>query len=304
MAVDIWRPRIYVNNPAQNQVTVIDRVKKAVIASWPLTMGKDNVAMGLDEQRQRLFVACRSGQIVVMDSNTGKELQTLPITKGVDDLQFDAASKRLYAVADGTLDVFEETDADHYRSLGSISVGPGAKTGRLVPAINRYFVAVPPSNSAAASVAVLQPINLPAPQATGVEDAPQPVTAPHALKLTLATMSAHPELRKMGLHAVPPGGKDMVIIANVNTSRIGYKSSQGDLDAVKDGKTYTAKKDDGSYFNAKLQLKDASGKVIGILVMEIPLTTAPTPEKAVQEAEDLRQELAQKIPDYQSLFQN
>jgi hypothetical protein len=117
-------------------------------------------------------------------------------------------------------------------------------------------------------------------------------------------MSAHPELRKMGLHAVPPGGKDMVIIANVNTSRIGYKSSQGDLDAVKDGKTYTAKKDDGSYFNAKLQLKDASGKVIGILVMEIPLTTAPTPEKAVQEAEDLRQELAQKIPDYQSLFQN
>jgi hypothetical protein len=258
--------------------------------------------MGLDEQRQRLFVACRSGQIIVLDSNTGKELQTLPITKGVDDLEFDPASKRLYAVGAGTLDVFEETDADHYRSLGTLSVGAGAKTGRLVAAMNRYFVAVPASDNAAASVAILQPMNMPVSKTAASTEVPQPVTAPRALKLDLATMSAHPDLRKMGFHAIPPGGKDSVIIANANTSRIGYKSSQGDLDAVKDGKTYCAKKDDGSFFNAKLPLKDASGNVVGILVMEIPFSSAPTEEKAIQEAEDIRQELSQKIPDYQSLF--
>lgn len=302
MVVDIWRPRIYVNDPAHNQVTVIDRVKKAVIASWPLTMAKDNVAMGHDEQRQRLFVGCRSGQIVVIDSNTGKELQTLPITKGVDDVQFDPTSKRLYAVGDGTLGVFEETDADHYSSLGTFSVGAGAKTGGLVPDINRYFAAVPASENGPATVVVLQPVNTPLGTIASTE-VPESVTAPHALKLILATMSVHPDLRKMGLHAIPPGGKDMVIIANANTSRIGFKSSQGDIDAVKDGKTYTAKKDDGSFINAKLPLKDASGNVIGILVMEIPLTSAPTEEQAVQEAEAIRQELADKIPDYQSLFE-
>ncbi|MFC5861830.1 YncE family protein [Acidicapsa dinghuensis] len=301
MAVDIWRPRIYVNDATHSQVTVIDRVKKAVIASWPLTMAKDNVAMGHDEQRQRLFVGCRSGQIVVMDSNTGKELQTLPISKGVDDVEFDPASKRLYAIGNGTLEVFEETDADHYRSLASFSVGADARTGRLAAAINRYFAAVPASENAPAKVAVLQPVNTPLPAAVSSE-VPQPVTAPHALKLVLETMSAHPYLRKMGLHAIPPGGKDSVIIANVNTSRIGNKSSQGDLDAVKDGKTYTAKKTDGSFINAKLPLKDASGNVIGILVMEIPLTSAPTEEQAAQEAESIREELSQKISDYQSLF--
>lgn len=303
MALDLFRPRMYVNNHAQNQVTVIDRLQRKVIASWPLTMGKLNVAMGLDEQHQRLFVGCRSGQIVVLDSNTGKELQTLPISKGVDDVTYDAAGKRLFAIGDGTVDVFQEVDADHYTSLGSIPVGAGAKTGRLVASMNRYFAAVPASTDAPASVAILQPVNLPLLKAAPKE-IPEAVSAPHALELDLETMSAHPDLRKMGFHAIPPGGTDSVIIANADVSRIGNKSSQGDLDAVKDGKTYCVKKDDGSFFNAKLPLKDASGRTIGILVMEIPFSSAPTQEQAIHEAEEIRQEIARKIPDSQWLFQN
>jgi DNA-binding beta-propeller fold protein YncE len=302
MALDLWRPRMYVNNHAQNQVTVIDRLSRKIVASWPLTMGKLNVAMGLDEQHQRLFVGCRSGQVVVLDSNTGKELQALPIAKGVDDIQFDPASKRLYAIGDGTVDVFQEVDADHYNLLGSIAVGAGAKTGTLVSSINRYFAAVPASSNAPARVGILQPLNLPPAHPVSAE-VREPVDAPHALRLDLGTMSAHPDLRKMGIHAIPPGGTDSVITANANITRIGYKSSQGDLDAVKDGNTYCVKKDDGSFFNAKLPLKDASGRVIGILVMEIPFTSAPTQEQAIHEAEGIRDELATKIPNYQSLFE-
>ncbi|MGA2847601.1 MAG: YncE family protein [Terracidiphilus sp.] len=303
MALDTFRPRMYVNDNAQNKVTVIDRLNRKVLASWPLTMGKLNVAMGLDEQRQRLFIGCRSGQIVVLDSNTGKELQALPITKGIDDLQFDPASKRLYAIGDGTVDIYQEADADHYHLLGNIPVGAGAKTGTIVPSMNRYFAAVPASSSSPAKVGILQPVNLPIAASTSAEERVS-LNAPQALRLDLETMSAHPDLRKMGIHAIPPGGKDSVIVANANTMRVGYKSSQGDLDAVKDGNTYCVKRDDGSFFNAKLPLKDASGHVIGILVMEIPFTSAPTQEQAIHEAEAIRAEVAAKIPDYEWLFMN
>ncbi len=95
MALDTFRPRLYVNNKAKNQVVVINRWKNAVIGNWPITMGTDNVAMALDEAHQRLFVGCRSGHVVVFDTNTGKELQTLPITKGIDDMEYDVASRRL-----------------------------------------------------------------------------------------------------------------------------------------------------------------------------------------------------------------
>jgi hypothetical protein len=303
MALDMWRPRMYVNDRAQNRITVIDRWKNAVVASWPVTMGQNNVAMGLDEAHQRLFVGCRSGHVVVFDTNTGKELQALPITKGIDDLEYDAISKRLYAVGGGVIDVFEEVDADHFRPLGSVATGAEAKTARLVPAINRYFVAVPQSTGAEASIQVFQPLNTPPAKKPVAAETAEPVQAPRALQLESATLSSHPYLRKMGLHAIPPGGKDSVIIANFNTSRIGIKSSAGDLDAVKDGKTYCIGKADGSFYNLKLPLKDSSGAVIGILVMEMPYTSAANEQEAIAKAEEIRQELAQQIPSAQSLFQ-
>ena len=302
MALDIWRPRMYVNNAAQNQVAVIDRWKNKVIASWPVTLGKQNVAMALDEAHQRLFVGCRGGQVVIFDTNTGEELQALAITKGVDDMVYDPASKRLYAVGGGIVDIFAEIDANHFQSLGAFPAGAGARNARLIPEINRYVVAVPQGQDGNASVHVFQPLNYALPKAAALEESVT-VNAPYALKLEISTLSEHSDLRKMGLHAIPPGGKDSVIIANENTSRIGFKSSAGDLDAVKDGKTYCVKRDDGSYFNAKLPLKDVSGKTIGILVMEIPFTSVADEAGAIHKAEEIRQELAKQIPSHDALFQ-
>ncbi len=96
MSLDAYRPRLYVNDKAKNTVVVVDREKKAIVARWPITLGKGNVTMALDEQRQRLFVGCRDGKLVVLDTNTGKELQALPITPGVDDTIYDAGTKRVY----------------------------------------------------------------------------------------------------------------------------------------------------------------------------------------------------------------
>ena len=301
MALDTFRPRLYLNNRARNQVAVIDRWKNTVVASWPVKMGSDNVAMAVDESHQRLFVGCRSGQVVVFDTNTGQELQAIPIAKGVDDITYDAASKRLYAIGGGVIDVIEEIDADRFRSRGSVAAGPLAKTGRLVPQINRYFAAVPQAGEGLASIQVFQPLNVPATKPAEVS-ATVPVHAPRALELEMATLSAHPDLRKMGLHAVLPGGTDSVIVANANTARIGVKSSAGDLEAVKDGETSCARKDDGAFFNMKLPLQDASGRTIGILVMEIPFTSAADDAHAIRKAEEIRQELARQIPDRDALF--
>src|SRR5487761_749147 len=48
MAVEKSSSRIYVNNRAKNEISVIDRKTHKLIASWPLNMGTFNVAMALD----------------------------------------------------------------------------------------------------------------------------------------------------------------------------------------------------------------------------------------------------------------
>ena len=158
MALEKSGDRLFLNNPAKNEVEVIDRKTNALIARWPVKLGKSNATMALDESGHRLFVGCRSGAIVIFDSQTGKELQALSAGKGVDDLMFDPASHRIYATSGGTgaVDVFNENDPDHYKSLGNTPSGPGAKTGLLVPQLSRLFVAVPPRGTTPGEVYVYQ----------------------------------------------------------------------------------------------------------------------------------------------------
>lgn len=157
MALERSTPKLYVNNPAKNEVDVVNRETRAVISRWPVTMGKRNVAMALDEPSHRLFVACRSGVLVVFDTETGKELQSLPIANGVDDLVFEPTHKRLYAAcAPGELDVYEETDPDHYTSVGKVPTAPGAKNEVLVESLHRLFTTVPPHAGSVGQVYVYE----------------------------------------------------------------------------------------------------------------------------------------------------
>jgi YVTN family beta-propeller protein len=303
MALDNYRPRLYVNDKAKNTVVVIDRLKNTIVANWPITLGKSNVAMALDEERQRLFVACRDGHVVVLDTNTGIELQALPITQGVDDLIYDARSRRLYAIGGGQVDIFDQLSLDKYVARGSVLVGAKARTGKLSPTLNRLFVAAPQDGPRSASVHIFEPIN-----ATQGEAAPsgiqKPVDAPAAQALILETLSAHPFLRRMGLHVIPPGQTDMILIANGNATRLGILTAPSDFAATKGGKTYGPLIADGAFYNMKMPMFDAQRRPIGILVMEIPATSARSEADAARQAEEIRQEVAGKIPSLEWLFKH
>ena len=302
MALDTYRPRLYVNDKAKNTVVVIDRMKNVAVATWPITVCKGNTTMALDEQHQRLFVGCRDGKLDVLDTNTGREMETLPITPGVDDTIYDAKSKRLYAVGGGAVDTFDQVAMDRYVAQTPTKAGAGARTGRLVTQLDELFVAAPHAGTDNARVLIYTPMH------TGQGDVKKPepqdkVDAPVAEELILNFLSAHPMLRKTGLHVIPPGGKEMILIANGNATRLGIHTSPGDFSAVKSGKTYGPHIADGGFYNMKMNMFDAQGRNIGILVMEIPDTSATSEQDAARQAEALRKELSSKIPSMDWLFQ-
>src|SRR3984893_4576386 len=118
MRLEKSSPRLFVVNREKNRIEVIDREKRTILTSWPLTLGKVPVGVAADESNHRLFVGCRSEVMVVVDSMSGKEITSVPITKGIDGIVFDPATQRIYAEASaGAVDVYEEVDPDHYRSL-------------------------------------------------------------------------------------------------------------------------------------------------------------------------------------------
>jgi len=138
-------PRLFMNITGQNTVGVMDRNKSELSAKWPLPSDdKLNVAMAFDEANHRLFVVTRNpGKLIVLNSDDGKVIAELPAVGMVDDAAYDAQHKRIYLAGDGFLDVFEQKDADHYALLAKIPGAFRAKTGILVPELNRYYLAVP-----------------------------------------------------------------------------------------------------------------------------------------------------------------
>jgi DNA-binding beta-propeller fold protein YncE len=157
MAVEKGGPRLFANNRDMNQIDIFDRKKLTRIATWPITTCKKNTVTALDESSHRMFVACHEGQLVVVDLNTGKELQTLPIGQGADDIDFDMETKRIYVASgggNGSLDVYTEVDPDHYESLGRFVSAPGAATARLIPELSEYVVIAPAQNNQPAQVLI------------------------------------------------------------------------------------------------------------------------------------------------------
>jgi YVTN family beta-propeller protein len=151
-------PRMFCNITGQSAVGVLDRNQSVLLATWPLPAGdKVNVAMAFDEPNHRLFVVTREpGTLIVLNSDSGKVVANLPAVGLVDDMSYDAQHKRIYLAGDQFVDVFEQTDPDHYVLLAKIPGSFRAKTGILVPELNRYYLAVPHHGDKQAEVRVYE----------------------------------------------------------------------------------------------------------------------------------------------------
>jgi DNA-binding beta-propeller fold protein YncE len=136
----------------ESVVKVVDVAKRAIVAEWSTAGGPQPHVAGLDAAHHRLFMGSRlggghnvePGKLVVMNTDTGKVVQTLDAAGGGDEIFFDVPSQRIYfSGSTGTLAVFHEDDPDHFRLLGKVPTGAIAKSGIWIPQLKRYYAAVP-----------------------------------------------------------------------------------------------------------------------------------------------------------------
>jgi DNA-binding beta-propeller fold protein YncE len=146
MALEFRGKRMFVNVTDHNEIDVVDRDTLKVIDRWQLQNVGENSPMILDEPNHRLFVVCRNpAKLVVIDTETGKQIGAWDTAGHADGMAFDSAHKRIYVPgAEGYIAVYQQQDADHYKLTAKVPTAPGAKTCLLVPELNRLYVAVSP----------------------------------------------------------------------------------------------------------------------------------------------------------------
>jgi DNA-binding beta-propeller fold protein YncE len=143
------RPLMYLNAPGAAVVAVIDTEKNEVTKRYPVKMSKGGHPLALDEANKRIYVGCRGDakdkpMVVVLDTESGKEIGGVEIPGGIDDLWLDAKRKRLYAsCGDGFLVVLKQADADKLEIVDKIETAKGAKTCCYAADTGRLYLAVP-----------------------------------------------------------------------------------------------------------------------------------------------------------------
>jgi DNA-binding beta-propeller fold protein YncE len=143
--LDPKRPRLYMNTVDPTFLVVVATDKNEVLERYPVKLADRAYPQALDDANHRLFLGCRNKpSIVVMDTDTGKALTSVPIPEDIDDLFYDAKNKRLYASCGaGTLAVVQQRDADHYESLEVIPTVKLARTCFFDAMGERLYLLVP-----------------------------------------------------------------------------------------------------------------------------------------------------------------
>jgi DNA-binding beta-propeller fold protein YncE len=143
MVIDSAGKKLYVNLTGTDEVGVVDLGTGQFVAKFPLPDAHVAHAIVLDEPDHRLFVATRQpGRFIVLNSDTGKVVTSLPCVGVNSDMSFDVARRRIYVTGSETASVFEQRDADHYEHVAEVPTAYRAKSSIFVPDLKRLYVAV------------------------------------------------------------------------------------------------------------------------------------------------------------------
>jgi hypothetical protein len=131
---------------------------------------------------------------------------------------------------------------------------------------------------------------------------PQYSSDTYGQKLIGDVMDRHPQILILAMHVTPPKAEDNVIIAS-NFGRIGKKSDEGDLVALKTGKDRMEVNKNGEQFRGQLVLRDVSGEPIGTLALAIPYKQGEDKALLLKQAEEIRDELQRRTSNAGNLME-
>ena len=133
---------VYVNLEDKSELVAIDSRTLKIKSRWPLAPAGAPTALAMDVQHHRLFSAGRNPQmLVVLDSDSGKVLQSFPISAGVDAAAYEPETGLVFvSTREGMVHVFHEDSPDKFSEAETIKTEFGAKTMGLDTKTHNLFL--------------------------------------------------------------------------------------------------------------------------------------------------------------------
>ena len=141
-AVADGKGTVYINLEDKSELVAVDSTTLKIKSRWPLAPAGAPTALAIDVAHHRLFSAGRNPQMIaVLDSETGKVIQSFPISAGVDAAAYDAETGMIFvSTREGMVHVFHEDSPDKFSEAETIKTEYGAKTMGLDTKTHNLFL--------------------------------------------------------------------------------------------------------------------------------------------------------------------
>jgi DNA-binding beta-propeller fold protein YncE len=141
-AVTDGQGTVYVNLEDKGELVTIDSGTLRIKSRWQVAPAGAPTALAIDVQHHRLFSAGRNPQmLVVLDADSGKVLQSFPISAGADAAAYEPETGLVFvSTREGMVHIFHEDSADKFSESGTIKTEFGAKTMGLDTKTHNLFL--------------------------------------------------------------------------------------------------------------------------------------------------------------------
>jgi YVTN family beta-propeller protein len=141
-AVADGKGTVFVNLEDKAELVAIDSKTLKIKSRWPLAPAGAPTALAIDKEHRRLFSAGRNPQnLVVLDADSGKVIQSFPISAGVDAAVFEPETGMIFvSTREGFVHIFHEDTPDKYSEVEKVKTEFGAKTMGLDSKTHNIFV--------------------------------------------------------------------------------------------------------------------------------------------------------------------
>jgi len=141
-AVADGKGTVYINLEDKSELVAVDSATLKIKSRWPLAPAGAPTALAMDVAHHRLFSAGRNPQMmVVLDSESGKVIQSFPISAGVDAAAYDPETGMVFvSTREGIVHVFHEDSPDKFSEAETIKTEDGAKSMGLDTKTHNLFL--------------------------------------------------------------------------------------------------------------------------------------------------------------------
>jgi len=124
--------------------------------------------------------------------------------------------------------------------------------------------------------------------------------APTAQRLVDEALAKHPEVLLMGIHAQPPGHKNVIVASNFG--RIGKIGDEDDMRCIHTGKANLEVPPKADRFEVEFALKDKAGKIVGATGVVFNYKVGDDKAALVKIPDQMAAEMRAQLPTTGSLF--